>query len=84
VRFAVARVLLIADGDNTEGVKELQSAVSDGFNDITAVEKLLNYRISAANKTGIQEVINNMKKTAVEEEQKKEAADGDSSLETES
>jgi len=68
VRFALARVLIIADGDNAEGVKELQGAVTDGFNDIEAVEKLLNNRISAANKSGIQEIINNMRKAPAKEE----------------
>jgi len=69
IHFALARVMIIADGDNTESVKELEGAVSDGFNDIKAVEELLKKKISAANKTGIQEIINNMKK----EPEKKEA-----------
>jgi tetratricopeptide (TPR) repeat protein len=74
VRFALARVLLLADGNNSEGVKELQSAVSEGYGDIEAVEKLLKNKISAVNKTDIQEVINNMKKTAEEEKKKAEEA----------
>ncbi|GBU29095.1 hypothetical protein R84B8_02659 [Treponema sp. R8-4-B8] len=73
IRFAVARVLIIADGDNAEGVTELQTAVTDGFKDIEAIEKLLNNKISAANKSGIQEIINDMKKASAKEEQKKEA-----------
>lgn len=67
VRFALARALIIADGDNTEGITELQTAVSDGFNDIPAVEKILTLKISTANKTNIQNIINNMKKTAAEQ-----------------
>jgi len=62
IRFAIARVLIIADGENDEGVKELNEAVTDGFNDIGAVEKLLNNKISAANKNSIQEIIANMRK----------------------
>jgi len=62
IRFAIARVLIIADGENAEGVKELNEAVTDGFNDIGAVEKLLNNKISAANKKNIQEIIANMRK----------------------
>jgi len=73
IRFAVAKVLIIADGDGAEGIKELQGAVSDGFNNIEAVEKLLNNKISATNKNAIQEVISNMKKASAKEEQKKEA-----------
>jgi len=62
VRFALARTLIIADGDNPEGVTELQTAVSEGFEDIAAVEKILTLKINAENKTGIQNIINNMKK----------------------
>jgi tetratricopeptide (TPR) repeat protein len=61
IRFAVSRVLLIADGENIEGINELKSAVDDGYNDIAAVEKLLSYKISAANRSSIQNIINNMK-----------------------
>jgi len=73
VRFALARVLIIADGNNAEGVNELKTAVTDGFNDVEAVEKLLNNKISTANKNGIQEIISNMKKASAIEEQKKDA-----------
>jgi tetratricopeptide (TPR) repeat protein len=74
IRFALARVLLIADSENAEGITELQNAVKEGFNDISAVEKLLNNKISASVRSGIQNIINDMKKTAAEQEQKKEAA----------
>jgi len=77
IRFALAKVLLTADGDNTDGITELQNAVGEGFTDITAVEKILTLKISAANKTSVQTVINNMKKT--EQEKQNEAASGDSS-----
>jgi tetratricopeptide (TPR) repeat protein len=69
IRFAIAKVLLIADGENIEGVNELQGAVESGYNDIAAVESLLDYKISAANKNTIQNIINNMIKTAAEQEQ---------------
>jgi len=82
IRFALARALIIADGENNEGITELQTSVSEGFNDVAEVEKLLNGRINAANRTNIQNIINNMKKTAVEQEQKKEAGSGDSSSKT--
>ncbi|WP_461255873.1 tetratricopeptide repeat protein [Treponema sp. R80B11-R83G3] len=82
IHFAVARVLIIADGNNAEGVTELQTAVTEGFNDIEAVEKLLNNKISAANKKSIQEIINGMKqesakKEAAKQEQKKETETGE-------
>jgi len=69
IRFALARTLIVADGENTEGLTELQTAVNDGFNDISAVEKILALKISASNKTAVQNIINNMRKTA--EEKKK-------------
>jgi len=73
VRFALAKVLIMADGNNADGVKELKDAVADGYSDIESVEKLLNNKISAANKNDIQEIISNMKKTPAKDEQKKEA-----------
>jgi len=75
VRFALARVMIIADGGNDEGVKELQTAVSEGYGDIEAVENLLKNKVSAANKTDIQEIINSMKKAAAKEEEEKKKAE---------
>ncbi|MDR1899471.1 MAG: tetratricopeptide repeat protein [Treponema sp.] len=40
VRFALARVLLVADGENPEGLTELKTAVSEGFADTEALRKL--------------------------------------------
>jgi tetratricopeptide (TPR) repeat protein len=44
VRFALARVLLVADGENPEGMTELKTAVSEGFAtqeaDLEALRKL--------------------------------------------
>jgi tetratricopeptide (TPR) repeat protein len=70
IRFALARSLIVADGDNTEGLSELQSAVNDGFKDISAVEKILTLKISASNRNAVQNIINGMKKTAEEEKKK--------------
>jgi tetratricopeptide (TPR) repeat protein len=72
VRFALARVLIIADGNNADGVKELQDAVTEGYKDIESVERLLNNKISAANKNDIQDIINNMKKTPTKKDKKNE------------
>jgi len=69
IRFALARSLIVADGDNAEGLTELQTAVNDGFDDIPAVEKILTLKISASNKTAVQNIINTMRKAA--EEKKK-------------
>jgi len=75
VRFALARVLIMADGNNADGVKELKDAVTDGYKDIESVEKLLNNKISAVNKNDIQDIISNMKKTPTKNEQKKESGE---------
>jgi tetratricopeptide (TPR) repeat protein len=66
IRFALARALIVADGDNAEGLTELQTAVNEGFNDIPAVEKILTLKINAANKTAVQNIINSMRKAAEE------------------
>jgi len=69
IRFALARVLLIADSTSNEGITELQAAVNEGFNDITAVEGLLSYQeISSANRDSIRTIINNMRRAAILEE----------------
>jgi len=71
VRFALARTLLTADGENQEGLTELQGSVTDGFNDIPAVEGLLNLKgINAANRNSITDIINNMLKAKAEKEEK--------------
>jgi len=65
VRFALARTLLVADAENSEGITEMQGAVSDGFNDITAVEKLLNSgKLNAANRNSLRSIVDNMRRTA--------------------
>jgi tetratricopeptide (TPR) repeat protein len=77
VRFALARVMIIADGNSADGVKELKDAVTDGYKDIESIEKLLNNKVSAANKNDIQDIISNLKKTPTKDEQKKEAGKAD-------
>jgi tetratricopeptide (TPR) repeat protein len=65
--FAIARVLLIADGGNPEGIDELKNAVSAGFGDIAAMEKLLeDKRISAANRESLEAVINESRRALAE------------------
>jgi len=66
IRFSLARVLLIADGGSGDGITELQTAVSEGFNDIKAVQELLEMRISASHADSIRNIINNMQRTVSE------------------
>ncbi|MDR0442634.1 MAG: tetratricopeptide repeat protein [Treponema sp.] len=78
VRFALARVLLIADSENSEGITELEIAVGEGFNDIEAVEKLQKSgKLSAGNKDQLRTVINDMQRRAEQkhEEENPETSD---------
>jgi tetratricopeptide (TPR) repeat protein len=77
VHLALARVLLIADSESAEGITQLETALSDGFDDIPALEELLkDDRISADNKNSLRTVINNIERAALEkaEAAKKEEA----------
>jgi tetratricopeptide (TPR) repeat protein len=61
INFAIARVLLIADGASAEGITELQNAINEGFKNIAALEELSNHRrITAANRDRIRNIISNM------------------------
>jgi tetratricopeptide (TPR) repeat protein len=64
IRFALARVLLIADSDSDEGINELRGAVSEGFTGIEALEELLDdKRLGAAGKTGVTAVIGEVRRS---------------------
>jgi tetratricopeptide (TPR) repeat protein len=65
LRFILASLFLIADGDNPQGLNELKGAVDEGFDDFEAMEMLLNDgRISAANKDSIRVVITEARRAA--------------------
>ena len=67
IRFLIARVLLIADGDSGEGITELEGAVKDGFGDTSRIEELLNYReISAEHIVSIHKIIDDMRRGEAE------------------
>jgi tetratricopeptide (TPR) repeat protein len=58
VRFKLASVFLIADGENPQGLTELKTALEEGFADQEALESLeKDERISEANREGIRELI---------------------------
>jgi tetratricopeptide (TPR) repeat protein len=58
VRFALARVLLVADGENPEGMTELKTAVSEGFADQEALQKLAgDTRLAAGLRAGIEALL---------------------------
>jgi len=83
VRFALARVLIIADSGSTDGITELQKAIDEEFDDIAAVEKILTLKISAENKTSVQNIINGMRRIE-QERQNEEAPPENDSSETDS
>ncbi|MCL2127137.1 MAG: tetratricopeptide repeat protein [Treponema sp.] len=65
LRFAAARLLLVADPENAEGIAELSGAVSDGYDNFDEIEKLIgDERIGAAKKDEIRAVITEGKRAA--------------------
>jgi len=81
IRFALARVLLIADGDNTEGITEMRGAVEEGFNDVDAVEKLIEGgKVTGANRDSLRDIASGMRRTEaarIEAEEAKQAQEND-------
>jgi Tfp pilus assembly protein PilF len=75
VRFSFARLLLTADAGSSEGVTEMETAVSEGYDNIEEVEKLQkNTKVSAANRDKLRSIVNNMQRD-LEAKEKKEAAE---------
>jgi tetratricopeptide (TPR) repeat protein len=69
VRFSLARVLLIADGENPEGLTELEGAVSNDFTDLEALENLsTDEKISLKNREQIRNIITRMRQGSTEPE----------------
>ena len=62
LRFEEARLLLTADPENSDGLKELTTSVSEGFNDADAVEALLSdERITQPNKDEIKKIVEQLR-----------------------
>jgi tetratricopeptide (TPR) repeat protein len=60
VRFDLARVFLIADGENPQGMTELKTAMEEGFADKEALESLAeDGRVPEARREEIRELISN-------------------------
>ncbi len=79
-RFAAARVLLIADSENPEGLSELEAVLMDGFADKEALAALLTEdAISEPNKAAIQNLIDNPPAPSTETRPSKEADTADES-----
>ncbi|GHU15058.1 hypothetical protein FACS1894163_00540 [Spirochaetia bacterium] len=87
LRYAIARLIFIADGENPEGMTELKGAIADGYNDIEVMEELvLDERINADLRKEIKIIIDDAKRTGAEKaaaEKKtaeEEAAEGEPPL----
>jgi tetratricopeptide (TPR) repeat protein len=62
LRFDIARLLLIADPGNDEAISELNGAISEGFDDINALESLLiDSRIGENQKQEIRNMVNGLR-----------------------
>ncbi|MFP3089247.1 tetratricopeptide repeat protein [Treponema sp. TIM-1] len=62
IQFAVARLLLIADAENPQGITELELALSEGFSDTEALNKLLeDENVTASAKDAIRKMIADLK-----------------------
>jgi tetratricopeptide (TPR) repeat protein len=74
LRLAIVRLLMIADGESEEGIKELNGAVEEGFADVDALASLMeDPRLSEANRGGIGEAIEAIKRKAAGTEAVKDA-----------
>jgi len=68
LRYEQARLYLIADPESADGIKELSTAINEGFSNVAALEYLLlDERISDANRIEIRALIDGIvNKTAAE------------------
>jgi len=65
IRFALARLLLIADSESGEGITELENAVKEGFDDTDAIEELIKSgKVSAAGMDSLRNIVNNIQRAA--------------------
>ncbi|MDR0512636.1 MAG: tetratricopeptide repeat protein [Treponema sp.] len=61
LRFERARILLVADPENEEGMTELSASITDGFNDTDAIQAiLLDDRLTSAAAAAIREILDGM------------------------
>jgi tetratricopeptide (TPR) repeat protein len=89
LRFETARLLFTADSETDEGITELDAAVTEGFKDTEALEKLLeDSRISEAHKDAIRKALDRIKNPPVEPveaeaeaEPQSQAADSETNVE---
>jgi tetratricopeptide (TPR) repeat protein len=67
IQFSIARLLLIADAENPQGITELTLAVSEGYSNIDEIRKLLDdANISSSAKEEIRKIIADMERAGRE------------------
>jgi tetratricopeptide (TPR) repeat protein len=75
IHFSLARLLLIADTESSEGITEMEAAVKEGYDNIEAVEALQkNTKVSAANRDKLRNIVNGMQRTLEAKEASEAAA----------
>jgi len=90
IQFALARVLMIADGESTEGITEIENAVTEGFNDIAALDELIESgKVTGANLNKLKEIAANLRREEAEqaaeqaaEQNEEEVEEDENALET--
>jgi tetratricopeptide (TPR) repeat protein len=61
LRYTIAKVLLFADPENAEGMVEMRTAVSEGFEDVEALEELLeDGRITESHREDLRGIIDDL------------------------
>ncbi|MCL2243736.1 MAG: tetratricopeptide repeat protein [Treponema sp.] len=70
LRYSIAKLLLIADYESSEGITEMETAVSEGFIDTEALEVLLNSgKVSPDNMDSLRLIIHNIQRGGTEQNQ---------------
>jgi tetratricopeptide (TPR) repeat protein len=85
IRFALARVLLIADGENTEGITEMRSAVEEGFDDAGAIEKLIESgKVTGANRETLRDIASGIRRAQAQKSEEEKAEENNLETDPES
>ncbi|MDR2444478.1 MAG: tetratricopeptide repeat protein [Spirochaetaceae bacterium] len=65
IRFVIARLLLVSDGESNEGIAELTEAIRAGFDDKDTIDALINdERLSKSLRDDVRRTIDDAKKPA--------------------
>jgi tetratricopeptide (TPR) repeat protein len=77
IQFSIARLLLIADAENPQGITELRLAVSEGYADTEGLRKLLDdEKILSSAKDEIRKIIDEVERAGRDRADSTEGTDG--------